>query len=77
MTQGKQSVRPVFRRILGDERNYAGLSFVTPDMFGSYRYGSSLLNVTFDPGVPGELASATVTSSRRLVPICPGLSRNP
>ena len=29
-------------RILGDERNYAGLSFVTPDMFGTYRYGSSL-----------------------------------
>jgi predicted Zn-dependent protease len=44
-------------RILGDERNYAGLSFVTPDMFGSYRYGSSLLNVTFDPTLPGELAS--------------------
>ena len=45
-------------RILGDERNYAGTSFVTPDMFGSYRYGSELLSVTFDPGVPGELASA-------------------
>ena len=44
-------------RILGDERNYAGTSFVTPEMFGSYRYGSDLLNVTFDPGVPGELAS--------------------
>jgi predicted Zn-dependent protease len=43
-------------RILGDERNYAGTSFVTPEMFGSYRYGSELLNVTFDPGVPGELA---------------------
>jgi len=43
-------------RILGDERNYAGTSFVTPDMFGSYRYGSDLLNVTFDPGVPGEFA---------------------
>jgi predicted Zn-dependent protease len=44
-------------RILGDERNYAGLSFVTPDMFGTYRYGSSLLNVTFDPTLPGEVAS--------------------
>jgi predicted Zn-dependent protease len=44
-------------RVLGDERNYAGTSFVTPEMFGSYRYGSALLNVTFDPGVPGELAS--------------------
>ncbi|QKT03153.1 TldD/PmbA family protein [Ectothiorhodospiraceae bacterium 2226] len=44
-------------RILGDERNYAGTSFVTPEMFGSYQYGSPLLNVTFDPGVAGELAS--------------------
>jgi len=44
-------------RILGDERNYAGTSFVTPDMFGRYRYGSELLNVTFDPTVPHELAS--------------------
>ena len=44
-------------RILGDERNFAGTSFVTPDMFGTYRYGSELLNVTFDPTEPAELAS--------------------
>jgi predicted Zn-dependent protease len=44
-------------RILGDERNYAGTSFVTPQMFGSYRYGSPLLNVTFDPTRQEELAS--------------------
>ncbi|HSL74125.1 MAG TPA: TldD/PmbA family protein [Ilumatobacteraceae bacterium] len=44
-------------RILGDERNYAGTSFVTADMFGTYQYGSELLNVTFDPTVPGQLAS--------------------
>ncbi|TPW16710.1 MAG: TldD/PmbA family protein [Halothiobacillaceae bacterium] len=44
-------------RILGDERNYAGRSFVTLDMFGSYQYGSPLLNVTFDPTVTDELAS--------------------
>lgn len=44
-------------RILGDERNYAGTSFVTPDMFGTYRYGSELLNVTFDPTRLEELAS--------------------
>jgi predicted Zn-dependent protease len=44
-------------RILGDERNYAGTSFVTPEMFGHYRYGSPLLDVTFDPSVAGELAS--------------------
>ncbi|MCC6918735.1 MAG: TldD/PmbA family protein [Alphaproteobacteria bacterium] len=44
-------------RILGDERNYAGTSFVTPDMFGTYRYGSELLNITFDPTVAQEVAS--------------------
>ncbi len=44
-------------RILGDERNYAGGSFVTPEMFGTYRYGSRQLNVTFAPDTPGELAS--------------------
>jgi len=44
-------------RILGDERNYAGTSFVSLDMFGSYRYGSELLNVTFDPGIAQEMAS--------------------
>ncbi len=45
-------------RILGDERNYAGTSFVTPGMFGTYRYGSPLLDITFDPEVPGELVSS-------------------
>ncbi|HEX4943241.1 MAG TPA: TldD/PmbA family protein [Usitatibacteraceae bacterium] len=44
-------------RILGDERNFAGTSFVTLDMFGSYRYGSELLDVTFDPARPEEFAS--------------------
>jgi predicted Zn-dependent protease len=44
-------------RILGDERNYAGTSFVTPDMFGHYPYGSELLDVTFDPSLPHELAT--------------------
>ncbi|HVR50852.1 MAG TPA: TldD/PmbA family protein [Pseudorhodoferax sp.] len=37
-------------RILGDERNYAGWSFVQPEDFGSLRYGSPLMNVSFDPG---------------------------
>jgi len=44
-------------RILGDERNFAGTSFVTLDMFGHYRWGSELLDVTFAPDVPGEFAS--------------------
>jgi predicted Zn-dependent protease len=44
-------------RILGDERNYAGWSFVKPNDFGHLRYGSPLMNVTFDPTVEGEFAS--------------------
>jgi predicted Zn-dependent protease len=44
-------------RILGDERNFAGTSFVTKDMFGAYRYGSELLDVSFDPGVGSQFAS--------------------
>ena len=44
-------------RILGDERNFAGTSFVTLDMIGRYRYGSELLNVTHDPTRPGQYAS--------------------
>jgi predicted Zn-dependent protease len=44
-------------RILGDERNYAGRSFVSLDMLGTYQYGSELLNVTFDPTRAEQLAS--------------------
>jgi predicted Zn-dependent protease len=44
-------------RILGDERNYAGSSFVKLSDFGQLVYGSPLMNVTFDPTVAGEFAS--------------------
>jgi len=44
-------------RILGDERNYAGSSFVSVEDFGKLKYGSPLLNVTFDPTVDDEFAS--------------------
>ena len=44
-------------RILGDERNYAGTSFVTLDMFGSYQYGSPLLNVSFNPEIHEQFAT--------------------
>lgn len=44
-------------RILGDERNFAGWSFVKPTDFGNLRYGSPLMNITFDPTVAEELAS--------------------
>jgi predicted Zn-dependent protease len=43
-------------RILGDERNYAGSSFVKLSDIGTLRYGSPLMNITFDPTVAGEAA---------------------
>lgn len=44
-------------RILGDERNYAGWSFVSPEDFGHLKYGPDILNVTFDPTIANEMAS--------------------
>lgn len=44
-------------RILGDEKNYAGWSFVSPEDFGKLVYGPPILNVTFDPFVSHEFAS--------------------
>lgn len=44
-------------RILGDERNYAGKSFVELKDFGHLQYGSPLMNVTFDPTRNEEFAS--------------------
>jgi predicted Zn-dependent protease len=44
-------------RILGDERNYAGWSFIKPQDFGQLQYGSPLMNVTFDPTLAGQFAS--------------------
>jgi len=44
-------------RILGDERNYAGWSFVNLEDFGSLKYGSDIMNITFDPTIPEEFAS--------------------
>jgi predicted Zn-dependent protease len=44
-------------RILGDERNYAGWSFIKPSDFNHLQYGSKLMNVTFDPTVVGQNAS--------------------
>ena len=44
-------------RILGDERNYAGWSFVRLDDFGKLEYGSNKMNVTFDPTIQEQYAS--------------------
>lgn len=44
-------------RILGDERNFAGWSFVKPQDFGTLQYGSPIMNVVFDPTVKNQMAS--------------------
>jgi len=44
-------------RILGDERNYAGWSFVRLDDIGKLQYGSDKMNITFDPTVEHQFAS--------------------
>lgn len=44
-------------RILGDERNFAGWSFVQPQDFGNLEYGSKMMNVVFDPTASNEMAS--------------------
>jgi predicted Zn-dependent protease len=44
-------------RMLGDERNYAGSTFVKLTDIGTLRYGSDLMNITFDPTIPHEAAS--------------------
>jgi TldD protein len=44
-------------RILGDERNFAGTSFIRPSDVGSLRYGSPAVSITSDPTVPGTRGS--------------------
>lgn len=44
-------------RMLGDERNFAGFTFVKLADVGSFQYGSELMNISYDPTVRGELAS--------------------
>ncbi len=44
-------------RMLGDERNFAGSTFVKLEDIGTLRYGSELMNITFDPTIPSEAAS--------------------
>ncbi len=44
-------------RALGYEANYAGTSFLTPEKFGHFRYGSPQVNLVADNTEPGGLAS--------------------
>ena len=44
-------------RILGDEQNFAGTSFISVADVGHLRYGSPAVNITSDPTVPGTRGS--------------------
>ena len=44
-------------RAYGTEASYAGTSFLTPDMLGSFRYGSDLCDIVADATVEGGLGS--------------------
>ncbi|WP_083283639.1 TldD/PmbA family protein [Humibacillus sp. DSM 29435] len=44
-------------RILGDEQNFAGTSFIGVDDVGRLRYGSAAVSITSDPTVPGTRGS--------------------
>ncbi len=44
-------------RVLGTEMSYAGTSFIQPEMVGSFRYGSDIVNVVADATYLGGLGT--------------------
>jgi len=44
-------------RVFGTEAAYAGTSFLTPDKYGSLRYGSEIVNITADAVTPTGLGT--------------------
>ncbi|MEJ2211021.1 MAG: TldD/PmbA family protein [Anaerolineae bacterium] len=44
-------------RVFGTEASYAGTSFLTPDKYGNFRYGSDVVNLTADATIPGGLGT--------------------
>jgi TldD protein len=44
-------------RVFGTEASYAGTSFLTPEKYGSFRYGSESVNMTADATIPGGLGT--------------------
>ncbi len=44
-------------RVFGTEASYAGTSFLTPDKYGTLRYGSEVVNLTADATIPGGLGT--------------------
>jgi TldD protein len=67
-------------RILGDEANFAGRSFISPNAIGKLRYGSPAVNVTADPTVAGTRGSFAFddegTPARRTPLITEGVIAN-
>jgi TldD protein len=43
-------------RVFGTEASYAGTSFLTPDKYGAFRYGSDIVNLTADATPAGPSA---------------------
>jgi len=44
-------------RVFGTEASYAGTSFLTPEKYGTFRYGSDIVNLTADATLPGGLGT--------------------
>ncbi len=44
-------------RVFGSEASYAGTSFLTPDKYRSFRYGSDIVNITADSLTPTGLGT--------------------
>jgi TldD protein len=44
-------------RVFGTEASYAGTSFLTPEKYRNFRYGSDLVNLTADATIPGGLGT--------------------
>ncbi|MGD2206519.1 MAG: TldD/PmbA family protein [Anaerolineae bacterium] len=44
-------------RVFGTEASYAGTSFLTPEKYGVFRYGSQAVNLTADATIPGGLGT--------------------
>jgi len=44
-------------RVFGTEASYAGTSFLTPEKYGVFRYGSDIVNITADAVTPGGLGT--------------------
>jgi TldD protein len=44
-------------RVFGTEASFAGTSFLTPEKYGSFLYGSEIVNLTADATIPGGLGT--------------------